>query len=119
MALGKKTGGRTKGTLNKRTEETRDVLKKLGFNPVRRAVKLAETTEDDAIKAQMIKALLKHWSPELKAVEVNAQVTHWTPELIATLSDTQLQMFMATFHQTPGLSVVDEEQTWPLPLPEP
>lgn len=119
MARGKKTGGRVQGVSNKRTEEIQALFKRRGFNPLNRMMTIAQdTTIDISIRAQMLKELAKYFAPQLKAVEVNAQVTHWTPELIATLSDAQLQMFMATFHQQqPGLAVVDQNEPW-VPLPE-
>ena len=110
--------GRSKGTPNKSTEEARALLKKLGFNPIRRAVTLANTTTDESIQAQMIKELMKYYAPQLKAVEVSAVVQHWTPELIASLSDSQLQMFMDTFdkqHEAPGIELLaspDENGVW-------
>lgn len=118
MAKGKKTGGRTAGTPNKATEEVRAIFTQTRFNPIRRAIKLAKETTDEIVKAQMIKELMKYYAPQLKAVEVSAVVQHWTPELIASLSDSQLQMFMDTFdkqHEAPGIELLaspDENGVW-------
>ena len=118
MAKGRKTGGRTKGTPNKATDEVVAIFKQKRFNPLRRAIDLYNATEDESIKAQLLGKMLKYRYPELKAVEVSGVVQHWTPELIASLSDSQLQMFMDTFdkqHEAPGIELLaspDENGVW-------
>lgn len=67
----KKTGGRGKGVPNKVTLTAREIMQSAGFNPIRRAMTLYNTTEDPSIKAQMLKLLVKHAYPELKAIEIS------------------------------------------------
>jgi len=42
MALGRKTGGRKKGTLNTRTRQTVALLKRLGCDPIEGMARIAE-----------------------------------------------------------------------------
>lgn len=67
----KKTGGRQKGTPNKKTLEFVDALG--SFNPAKALVDLYETTEDDNIKLGCLKEMLKYIYPQRKAVEVNVE----------------------------------------------
>lgn len=64
----KKTGGRQKGTPNKKTVE---FITALGsFDPVKRLVELCSKTEDEALEAKICLELLKYIYPQRKAVEV-------------------------------------------------
>ena len=67
----KKTGGRGKGVSNKATKTAREIMDAAGFNPIRRAMTLFNTTNDPQIKAQMLKLLVKHAYPELRAIEIS------------------------------------------------
>lgn len=64
----KKTGGRQKGTPNKKTVEFINALG--SFDPVKRLVELCSRTEDEALEAKICLELLKYIYPQRKAVEV-------------------------------------------------
>ena len=62
-----KTGGRTKGTPNKKTAQFKD---KLGnFNTVAELELLFETCEDKSLKFAICKEFLKYEYPQRKAVD--------------------------------------------------
>ena len=111
-----KLGGRQKGTPNKVSNEAINIFKKAGFDPLRRAIALYNKTDDDNIKAQLLGKMMKYRYHELKAIEISGDIVHWTPELIMSLSDTQLQMFMATFQQQ-GVQPIELVQGDILTLP--
>lgn len=63
-----KTGGRQKGTPNKRT---REFLEELGqFSTVKEMISLYYRTEKEDIQLQILKEFLKYEFPQRKAVEV-------------------------------------------------
>lgn len=63
----KKTGGRTKGTPNKKTLV---LLDELGdFNPVKELKNLFKITDDEDIKLKICLDLMKYIYPQRKAVE--------------------------------------------------
>lgn len=63
--------GRKKGAPNRATKTARQIMDAAGFNPIRRAMTLYNTTDDLSIKAAMLKLLVKHAYPELKAIEIS------------------------------------------------
>lgn len=70
-----KTGGRQKGVMNKVQADVRELMKKAGFNPIRRMIAIAnDKTVDIAIRAQMTKELAKYYAPQLKAIEHSGEV---------------------------------------------
>ena len=74
---GKKTGGRTKGTKNKRTQEVIDILNELDCNPIEGLVniaKIAMEKQDYALAGNMYKELSQYLFPKRKAVEVSNEV---------------------------------------------
>jgi hypothetical protein len=74
MALGKKTGGRKKGTPNKRTEGVKEVLDNLGCDPIRNLAKASEKAESDEdwnLFYNVNKELAKYCYSQRKAIEVN------------------------------------------------
>lgn len=64
----KKTGGRKKGTPNKKTAELQEILG--GFNPAEKLMELynKSTTKDD-LKVLICKELMKYIYPQRKAVD--------------------------------------------------
>jgi hypothetical protein len=64
-----KTGGRTKGTPNKKTLNFIDELG--NFKPVQELLNLFAYTQDDNLKFAIIKEILKYVYPQRKAVEVS------------------------------------------------
>lgn len=67
-----KTGGRKKGTPNKRTKELAEVLG--SFDPADKLVQIYNETDDLDLKAQICRDLLKYVYPQRKAVEMSADV---------------------------------------------
>lgn len=67
-----KTGGRQKGTPNKKTAEFKQVLG--DFDTVREMVKLFYTTEKDDLKVAICKEFLKYEYPQRKAIELAQEV---------------------------------------------
>lgn len=67
-----KTGGRKKGTPNKRTKELAEVLG--AFDPAEKLVQIFNETDDLDLKAQICRDLLKYVYPQRKAVEMSADV---------------------------------------------
>ena len=85
MAKGKKTGGRKKGTPNKKTIATQELLEKLGCNPIEELWKLAQGAGDDKELAfKCYKELASYVAPKLKAVELSGEVKS-TPNLLVAL----------------------------------
>ena len=66
----KKTGGRKKGTPNKKTAELQEILG--GFNPAEKLMELynKSTTKDD-LKVLICKELMKYIYPQRKAIDTN------------------------------------------------
>ena len=68
----KKTGGRVKGTPNKRTA---DFMECLGdFDLVGKLKELYYQTEDENLKAQILRTLMEYAYPKRKAVEMAADL---------------------------------------------
>ena len=69
---GQKTGGRKKGTPNKKTIEFKEQLG--NFDTVGELKKLFNQTEDENLKATILKTFMEYEYPKRKAVEVNADM---------------------------------------------
>jgi hypothetical protein len=74
MARGYKTGGRTSGTHNCKTQAVIDRLEALGCDPIEGMARIAmnETAELN-IRAQMYKELAQYVACKRKAVEVSGE----------------------------------------------
>ena len=74
MAIGKKTGGRTKGTPNAERKELNELMKERfpNWHPVIGMAEIAndETLEVD-IRLSAMKEVSKYIAPQLKAIEVS------------------------------------------------
>ena len=73
MSTKKKTGGRTKGTGNKRNEAVRETLESMACDPIAGMATIAHKAfirRDYALAGNMYKELAKYVAPQLKAVEV-------------------------------------------------
>lgn len=68
----KKTGGRQKGTPNKRTADIIERLK--GVDIVGELLEIAKTTEKEETKVTVYKELLKYVYPQRKAVEFAQEI---------------------------------------------
>jgi len=74
----KKTGGRKKGTPNKKTQNMIDKLDALGYDPIESLVRLAleaKKTKDSAMEFNACKELAQYVAPKRKAIEMTAEVT--------------------------------------------
>lgn len=63
-----KTGGRQKGTPNKKTKELIEILG--AFNPAEKLKEVFNNTKDDNLKAKICLDLLKYIYPQRKAVDL-------------------------------------------------
>jgi hypothetical protein len=74
---GNKTGGRSKGTKNKRTQEVIDILNRLDCSPIEGLANIATISmerEDYALAGNMYKELSQYIFPKRRAIEVSAEV---------------------------------------------
>lgn len=70
MAIGKKTGGRSKGTPNKRTSEVIEKLQLLGCDPIEGMALIAKDPNNPLeLRARMYSELANYVAPKRKAVE--------------------------------------------------
>jgi len=92
MSLGKKTGGRQKGTPTKRTLEAWQVLAELGCDPIEGMARIAmdEKTSPE-LRGRMFAELTQYAYPKRKAVELT---TVWDGDP-SKLTDTQLAQLLA------------------------
>ena len=68
---GKKTGGRQKGTPNKRTLEAREILDELGCDPLVGMARIAmDAKHSPELRGRMLAELAAYAYPKRKAVEV-------------------------------------------------
>ncbi len=71
MASGYKTGGRTRGTPNRKTQAVIDRLDALGCDPIEGMARIAmDETAELSIRAQMYKELAQYVASKRKAVEM-------------------------------------------------
>ena len=63
----KKTGGRKKGTPNKKTAQFKENLG--DFNTVKEMVNIFKTTDEDGVKVAICKEFLKYEYPQRKAID--------------------------------------------------
>jgi hypothetical protein len=72
MALGFKTGGRTKGTPNRKSVEVMDKLEALGCDPIEGMARLAmDTSNSPELRGKMLSELAQYLYPKRKALEVD------------------------------------------------
>lgn len=70
MAQGMKTGGRKKGTPNKRTQELQDRLAELDCDPVEGMARLAmDPNNNPELRGRMYSELAQYVYPKRKAIE--------------------------------------------------
>mgnify|MGYP001451885499 CR=1 FL=1 len=71
MALGRKTGGRSIGTPNKRTAEVAEKLAALGCDPIMGMAQLAlDVTVTPELRGRLLAELAGYLHPKRRAVEV-------------------------------------------------
>src|SRR5680860_155693 len=74
MAHGHKTGGRSKGTPNRKTRAVIDRLEALGCDPIEGMARIAmDEAADLSIRAQMYKELAQYVAPKRKAIEITSE----------------------------------------------
>ena len=66
-----KTGGRQKGTPNKKTKELIEILG--AFNPAEKLKEVFKNTNDDNLKAKICLDLLKYIYPQRKAIDFQSE----------------------------------------------
>lgn len=74
MAVGKKTGGRKKGTLNRKNADIQAKLDALDYDPIESMVRLAIQAENEGdlqLAGGMAKELAQYVAPKRKAIEVS------------------------------------------------
>lgn len=77
MAAGRKTGGRKKGTPNKRNQEIQAKLDALGCDPVEGMARIAmDENNEVSLRGRMFAELAQYVLPKRKAVEVSGQMEH-------------------------------------------
>ena len=76
MAIGAKTGGRIKGTPNKRTTDIQAMLENIGCNPIMGLATIAQDESHEiSIRLAAYKTLCDYYAPRLKSVELSASVS--------------------------------------------
>jgi hypothetical protein len=79
---GKKTGGRQKGTRNKRTQDVIDRLEALGCDPIEGMAQIAmDETNSAELRGRMYAELAQYVAPKLKAIEHSGGLE--TPRYVA------------------------------------
>jgi hypothetical protein len=74
MALGKKTGGRVKGTPNRRTADVIERLEALGCDPVEGMALIAmDTANPPELRGRMYAELAQYVAPKRRALDVSAE----------------------------------------------
>lgn len=66
-----KVGGRVKGTMNRKSESLFELCEEMGFNPFAELMRLAFSTDDEAVRASCLKELCQYLYPKRKAVELS------------------------------------------------
>lgn len=83
-----KTGGRQKGTPNKKTVEFIEALG--GFDPVEELKKLFINTDDNTLKAKICLELMRYIYPQRKAIDLETSETS-TPVVIINREAVQVE----------------------------
>lgn len=75
--LGKKTGGRVKGSLNKRRVDVQERILELGCDPIEGMAAIALDNEAPLeLRARMFSELAQYIWPKLRSVEQTTEITH-------------------------------------------
>jgi len=73
MTKGLKTGGRIKGTPNKRTQEAMQKLEELGCDPIEGMARIAmDKSNSIELRAKMYSELAPYIFPKRKAMDINS-----------------------------------------------
>jgi len=86
-----KTGGRSKGTPNKKTQLIQQQMEDLGFDPIESMIeisKLAMANKDYSLAGQMAKELAQYIYPKRKAIEHSPEELDLEPmQIIINVTD--------------------------------
>ena len=86
-----RTGGRKKGTPNKKTLEVHERISALDYDPITTMVKISQQAMDDenyALAGQMAKELAQYVYPKRKAIEhINKEDSDFPTQLIINFTD--------------------------------
>ena len=85
-----KTGGRSKGTPNKKTQLVQQQMEDLGFDPIESMIEIcnqAMTDKNYALAGQIAKELAQYVYPKRKAVEHITDPTEWPKMTINITND--------------------------------
>ena len=77
MAIGRKTGGRLRGTPNRRTTDIQVLLTRMGCDPIEGMAKIAmDCSNPVEIRARMYAELAQYVAPKREAVQVDTGDTN-------------------------------------------
>ena len=85
-----KTGGRKRGTPNKKTVAVQEQMEQLGFDPIESMIEIcnqAMTDKNYALAGQIAKELAQYVYPKRKAVEHITDPTEWPKMTINITND--------------------------------
>lgn len=72
MAIGKKTGGRVKGTPNRETRTVAAILESVGCNPILGMATIAmDSKQSPELRGKMFAVLAEYRYPKLKSLELS------------------------------------------------
>ena len=87
VAQSRKTGGRAKGTPNKRTLDIQERLDALGCDPIEGMAKLAQDNANTPeLRGRMFSELAQYVAPKRKAIELAAEVNTTMQEHLILIS---------------------------------
>ena len=81
-----KSGGRIKGTLNKKTQHLADAFEELNFSVLERLVELVPKLSIEK-QADILLSLMSYLYPKRKAFELTSLDTKNAPQVILTMPD--------------------------------
>lgn len=75
MALGAKTGGRIKGTPNRKTADIQELLDGLGCSPIEGMARIAnDENVDISIRFSAYRELAQYVAPKRRSIDISASV---------------------------------------------
>ena len=112
MALGHKTGGRTRGAPNRRTQEATQILDELGCNPIRGMAEIAMSESHPIeLRARMFMELAHYVYPKRKTVDVRVAEPepreHETSDDVIRWLDEQAERVQVNLAREPGKKLME------------
>ena len=72
MAIGRKTGGRVRGTPNRRTQDIQSLLARMGCDPIEGMARIAMDPQNPVeVRARMYAELAGYVAPKRKAIQID------------------------------------------------